>query len=142
MAAPESTKIQISITNGIPMINLYASNPTEADELIEWQKENQAEIVTAAQEYQATWNATNQLPATVTAVIPNPAPAALPQVQPAFAQAAPAVAAPAAVGGHTCDCGEPMSLKTSSFGSFYACNKPMKINGMANPQRCSKKINV
>ena len=39
--------------------------------------------------------------------------------------------------GHMCDCGLPMRLRNSQFGSFYSCSKNMQ-----DPSRCNKKINA
>ena len=52
------------------------------------------------------------------------------------------VAQVAAPGQHLCDCGLPMTLKNSNFGSFYVCAKPWKVNGVENPDRCKKKVNL
>lgn len=40
-------------------------------------------------------------------------------------------------GGHLCDCGQPMRLRNSQYGSFYSCSKSMQ-----DPTRCNKKINA
>lgn len=39
--------------------------------------------------------------------------------------------------GHNCDCGLPMRLRNSQYGSFYSCPKNMQ-----DPTRCNKKINA
>lgn len=83
------------------------------------------------------------------AAAPPAAPAAVAPAAPTYAPPAvvapvlpqPVAAAPPA-GVHLCDHGEQMTLKNSNFGSFYACPRPWKINGVVNPERCNKKVNV
>lgn len=117
MAAPETTKIQVT-WNGdkaFPMVNVYAQNPDEADVLHEWVRDNIASLIETGKTALGVGAAVVGLPATV---------------------AGPAAPA-AAPGGHLCDCGQPMRLRSSSFGQFYSCAKNMQ-----DPSRCSKKINV
>lgn len=38
---------------------------------------------------------------------------------------------------HVCDCGQPMKLRNSQYGSFYSCAKHQQ-----DPSRCHKKVNV
>lgn len=124
MAAPETTKIQVTWDgrNAIPMVNVYAQNADEAEVLHEWVRDNIASLIETGKTAHGVSAAVVGLPATVAAVPAAPA-------APAAAAAAPA--------GHLCDCGQPMQLRSSSFGQFYSCSKRMD-----DTSRCKKKINV
>lgn len=125
MAAPESTKIQVTWDgrNTIPMVNVYAQTPDEAEILHEWVSANIATLIETGKQAHAAGAVMAAMPATT----------ALP-AQPAAPAAA---AAPATPAGHLCDCGQPMRLRSSSFGQFYSCAKPM-----SDATRCQKKVNV
>lgn len=128
MSAQPTTKIQInwSDRSPIPMVNVYADNPDEADLLVEYVHGNYATWIEVGNKAFATNTVMKNIGATP--VSPSAAAGqALPQpVQQAAAQ-----------GGHMCDCGQPMKLRSSSFGQFYSCSKPM-----SDPTRCNKKINA
>lgn len=131
MAAPESTKIQVTFDgrSTIPMVNIYAQSPDEAEILHEWVSNNFADLIDTSKQAHAAGVVMASIPtATVSSA-------------PAAAQAAPvapaAVAPDATPAGHMCDCGIPMRLRSSSFGQFYSCSK-----NMSDPTRCNKKVNV
>lgn len=128
MAATPTTKVQISWSDRspIPMVNVYADTPAEADELVNYVDQNYATWVAVGQAAVATLNVVKGLGATPVAP-PAAAGQALPQP----------VQQPAAAGGHVCDCGQQMTLRNGKFGQFYSCAKRMD-----DPSRCKKTINI
>lgn len=128
MAATPTTKVQISWSDRspIPMVNIYADTPDECDLLVDYVDQHYAIWVAVGQHANATGAV---MAATNATVVSSPVAAgqALPQpVQQAAAQSQ-----------HLCDCGQPMKLRSSSFGQFYSCAKPM-----SDTTRCNKKINA
>lgn len=80
----------------------------------------------------------NAAPLVATPQPVQPAPVPVPQpvaAQPEF----PSNAQPAQpqAAGHVCQCGLPMRLRNSQYGSFYSCPKPM-----SDQSRCNLKVNV
>jgi hypothetical protein len=108
------------------MVNVYADTPDECDLLVEYVDQHYATWVEVGKHAQAT----GVVMSTMNATVASP-PAAAGQALPQPVQQA---AAPA---GHMCDCGQPMRLRSSSFGQFYSCSKRMD-----DPTRCNKKINA
>jgi len=131
MAATPTTKVQISWSDKspIPMVNVYADTPAECDELVEYVDRSYAGWVAVGHAAHGAKNVVQSMPGTVVAP-----PAAAGQALPQPVQQA---AAPVASSGHTCDCGDPMTLRNGKFGQFYSCSKRMD-----DPSRCKKTINV
>lgn len=128
MAATPTTKVQISWSDRspIPMVNVYADTPQEADELVNYVDQQYATWVAVGQAAVATLNVVKTMGGT-----PVAPPAAAGQELPQPVQQA---AAPVQ---HLCDCGKPMNLRNGKFGQFYSCAKRMD-----DPSRCKKTINV
>lgn len=131
MAATPTTKVQVSWSDrsAVPMVNIYADDMQEADELAEYVDSHYAGWVAIGHAALATLNVVREMPgSTVAPSVPAAAGQALPQpVQ----QPAPADSQ------HICNCGEPMRLRNGKFGSFYSCAKRMD-----DPSRCKKTVNV
>lgn len=110
-----------------------AANPALLTDLAALQGALNAAVLTAPQ------------PAAPVAQVPTPPPAPpqqqyaqpnpWPQAQPEFPSNAQQQQPQAA--GHLCQCGQPMRLRNSQYGSFYSCSKRMD-----DPTRCNTKINV
>lgn len=128
MAATPTTKVQISWSDRspIPMVNVYADTPQEADELVNYVDQNYATWVAVGQAAVATLNVVKTMGGT-----PVAPPAAAGQALPQPVQQA------AAPSGHACDCGLEMRLRNGKFGNFYSCPK-----NMSDQTRCKKTINV
>ena len=133
MAATPTTKVQISWSDRspIPMVNIYADTPQEADELVNYVDQNYATWVAVGQASVATLNVVKTMGATAVSTPPAAAGQALPQpVQPAESGAS-----------HPCgaevSCGQSLKLRNGKFGQFYSCPKRMD-----DPTRCKKTINV
>lgn len=121
-ASPEGTKLQANFKIGQDMYNIYANSIDEFVLLLEAFEE---EGIPAVYSVQAKLSAAH-------AVASPPPPAAAGQALPQ-----PVQQAAASQEGHLCDCGQPMRLRSSSFGQFYSCAKPM-----SDTTRCKKKINA